>query len=111
MNNQQLKQQLHKQKTPLKQAVDEKLAYLKSNEVFSDPSLYCSAYKLNTEDLSFAEAFNIADSKAPNTEQNISQNNNLSNQNENKAQISLAERIYMLRGSSSVIQRTNTSRK
>ena len=55
--------------------------------------------------------FNTADTKAPNTEQNISQNNNLSNQNENKAQMSFAERIYMLRGSSSVIQRTNTSRK
>ena len=120
MDNGQLKKYLLEQKQPLDQAVEKKLAYLKSDEIFLDPFADWKLSKSNVEkdldDMAFEEAFGIVENQSFSTTHNVTQPVNQSQASQDeapaRAPMSMAERIALLRGSSmSVVQSVRPSHK
>ena len=118
MNSHELKNILKEQKKPLYEAAVKKLAYLKSDQVFTDITLTeWSDFIPDTDSAghtSFTEAFGVLQPKA-----NSSGTYQLQNTTPAKAdqatkpthQMTLAERISLLRGAASVTQSVASLRK
>ena len=119
MDNQQLKKYLMEQKIPLDQAVEKKLAYLKSDDAFVEPfsdwKLSVPTVRKNQDDWDFVEAFNnVKSGAAPvsyNARQTTVQNQDSTEETTVRAPMTMAERIAALRGYTSVTQGISTCRK